>query len=408
MLRAAEAPASDAASAARARSLLIAGLLLSGLALRPQITEMAPLLPEIRGEFGLSFAEAGLLTTIPVVCMGLFALPAARLYTTAGPRASLAAALCLVVAGGALRAWSPDAGWLLAFTVVSGIGAGLAGGLLPAIVRQGAPAKPALATGIYSLGINGGAGIAAALAVPLAVALEGWRRAFGVLAAAGTVSIAAWLILSRDNIPRSEAGPGPVIVAWRRPEAWSLGIVFGLQALCFFGLNAWLANTYVERGWTVIRSGWLVATLNFVTLPSSLLVGLIGDRVSRRAYLVLASVMLFCGISGAVLVPSAGWLWTVIAGVACGALFPLILTLSVEIAASPKEAGAIAGLALAVGYLIAGLGPFVLGAARDAAGSFASGFYLLIAVSLLLVGACLVLARRHAVARGSRATRPAR
>ena len=58
---------------------LLAGLFLAGLALRPQIVGVGPLIPAIQDDLDVSHAVAGLLGTIPVLCMGVFALPAPRL-----------------------------------------------------------------------------------------------------------------------------------------------------------------------------------------------------------------------------------------------------------------------------------------------------------------------------------------
>ena len=55
---------------------LLAGLFLAGLALRPQIVGVGPLIPSIQDDLDISHAVAGLLGTIPVLCMGVFALPA--------------------------------------------------------------------------------------------------------------------------------------------------------------------------------------------------------------------------------------------------------------------------------------------------------------------------------------------
>ena len=72
------------------------------------------------------------------------------------------------VGGG--REWSLYAG-----TVVAGTGIALAGTLLPGMVKTVFPARRSgLGTGLTMLAMMGAAGIAAALAVPLATALGGW------------------------------------------------------------------------------------------------------------------------------------------------------------------------------------------------------------------------------------------
>ena len=69
---------------------LLAGLFLAGFALRPQIVGVGPLIPSIERDLDVSHAVAGLLNTIPVLCMGLFALPAPVLTRRYGSRLALA------------------------------------------------------------------------------------------------------------------------------------------------------------------------------------------------------------------------------------------------------------------------------------------------------------------------------
>src|SRR5258708_29908165 len=83
---------------------LLAGLFLAALALRPQVVGIGPLLPAIRADLGYSHAVAGLLGTIPVLCMGLFALPAARLARRVGSRRAVALAVVGIGAFGVVRA----------------------------------------------------------------------------------------------------------------------------------------------------------------------------------------------------------------------------------------------------------------------------------------------------------------
>ncbi|ORC53476.1 cyanate transporter, partial [Pseudomonas floridensis] len=53
--------------------LLLLGLVLVALNLRPALSSIAPLLNNVSDSLGMSAAEAGLLTTLPVLCLGLFA-----------------------------------------------------------------------------------------------------------------------------------------------------------------------------------------------------------------------------------------------------------------------------------------------------------------------------------------------
>lgn len=51
---------------------ILLALFVTTLTLRPQMVAVGPLLPLMRADLGLPAAVAGLLTTIPVLCMSLF------------------------------------------------------------------------------------------------------------------------------------------------------------------------------------------------------------------------------------------------------------------------------------------------------------------------------------------------
>jgi CP family cyanate transporter-like MFS transporter len=96
------------ATPARSALALLAALFVAALALRPQLVGVGPLLPEIGDDLGVSHAVAGLLATIPVLCMGLFAPAAAPLAGRTGVRAAVAACMAAAFGGwrGALAAFS--------------------------------------------------------------------------------------------------------------------------------------------------------------------------------------------------------------------------------------------------------------------------------------------------------------
>ncbi|HEX2267848.1 MAG TPA: hypothetical protein VHI97_06565, partial [Actinomycetota bacterium] len=72
-------------------------------------------------------------------------------------------------------------------------------------------------------------------------------------------------------------------------------------------------------------------------------------------------------------------------GFGLGSLFPLALTLPLDVSETPEEAGAVAGLMLLVGYSISAFAPTVLGVVRDLTDSLEIGLGLLSATSFALL-----------------------
>jgi hypothetical protein len=134
----------------RSRSGLLVALFLCSLTLRPQLVGAGPLLPRIEGSLSISHAVAGLLATIPVLCMGLFAPVAAHLLHGVGSRRAIGFSVGLLSVGGLARAFVPSAPALLLFTVPIGIAIAFAGTLLPVAVKENFADRPAFATGVYA------------------------------------------------------------------------------------------------------------------------------------------------------------------------------------------------------------------------------------------------------------------
>ena len=72
------------------RAPLLVALFLAAIALRPQLVGIGPLLPLVQDDLDVTHAVAGLLGTIPVLCMGLFAPPASFLSGRIGSRRAIA------------------------------------------------------------------------------------------------------------------------------------------------------------------------------------------------------------------------------------------------------------------------------------------------------------------------------
>jgi hypothetical protein len=244
----------------------------------------------------MSHAVAGLLGTIPVLCMGLLAPLGPVLAASIGPKLGAAACVSLVAVFGVARAFAPDATTVLLATVGLGVGMALVGPILPMIVRARLPNHPAAGTGAYVIGFVIGGTITAAVAVPLADATDGWRGSFAIVSAFGFASLGAWLWLMPRDEGHVRVAPSRPKLPWRRPSAWLLGAIFGSQSILFYGCITWIGSVYVERGWAPGAAGSLIALLTGIGLVSTLAVPLFADRFgTRRSQLTIAALLSVAG-----------------------------------------------------------------------------------------------------------------
>lgn len=83
--------------------LVVAGIVLAALNLRPAITSLGALLEEVRDGLGMSGSVAGLLTSVPPLCFAVFGVMAPRLARRFGPAVVVCAGMVAITAGLVLR-----------------------------------------------------------------------------------------------------------------------------------------------------------------------------------------------------------------------------------------------------------------------------------------------------------------
>jgi MFS transporter, CP family, cyanate transporter len=381
--RAAAAPA-PAAAARREAGLLLAALLLAAVALRPQLVGAGPLIPDIQDDLEVSHAVAGLVGTIPVLCMGLFAPLAGLLSARWGLRAAMAGCLLAIAAFGLGRAAAPGAAVLLGLTLPLGIAMAVAGTLLPVAVKHRFAHRPAFASGVGVAGINIGAAVSSAVAVPIASAAGGWRGALTAFSLATLAIWAGWLALSRGAWGE-RAGGRPPRLPVRRPIVWAIVVAFALPSAVYYGLVAWVADAYQERGWSDEASGAVLAVMGVASVPAALVVPWLADRMgSRRGWMWFAAGSLSVATFGFAGIAGGAFAWAVFAGVALGTVFPICLTMCLDVARGPADAGAAAALMFLAGYPVAALGPLGAGAVRDLSGSFDASLWALFGTAVVM------------------------
>ncbi|PWD19449.1 CynX/NimT family MFS transporter [Salmonella enterica] len=353
-------------------ALLIAGILMIATTLRVTFTGAAPLLETIRTDYGLSTAQTGLLTTLPLLAFALVSPLAASIARRFGMERSLFAAMLLICAGIALRSL-PSAALLFAGTAIIGCGIALGNVLLPGLIKRDFLQHVARLTGAYSLTMGAAAALGSALVVPLALHGFGWRGALLMLMLFPLLAFLIWLPQWRTtrsaNLSSSRALHERGI--WRSPLAWQVTLFLGLNSLIYYVIIGWLPTILISHGYSEAQAGSLHGLLQLATAAPGLAIPLILHRFNDQRWIAaLVSLLCAVGAAGLWFVPGQAIIWTLLFGFGSGATMILGLTFIGLRASSAHQAAALSGMAQSVGYLLAACGPPVMGKLHDASGSW--------------------------------------
>jgi len=286
------------------QNLTLAVLVLTGINMRPLLTSIGPLLPDIRAASGMSYTLAALLTALPVIAMGVLALAAGWVDRYIGQKRSIALSLLIIAAGALLREIAPNSGLLLTSALAGGIG--------------------------------------------------------------------SWLAICR-HLPRAphqtSASSRVAIIGQRR--AWTLGLYFGLINAGYASLIAWLPPYYIQLGDSAQYSGSLLALLTVGQTAGALLLPALARQEDRRQLLLLALALQLIGFCGFIWLPEHfSALWAIACGVGLGGAFPLCLVLALDHAGQPAVAGRLVAFMQGIGFIIAGLSPWLSGLLRSLSGNY--------------------------------------
>ena len=350
--------------------LLLLGLVMVALNLRPALSSMAPLLGQVSSALGLSGSTAGLLTTLPVVCLGLFAPLAPLLSRRFGAERVVFGVLLLLAAGVFLRSHLGVVG-LFAGSLLAGASIGIIGVLLPGIVKRDFAQQAGTMTGVYTMALCLGAAIAAGTSVPLAQASNSWEVGLGFWLVPALLAASIWL-------PQVHGAAAARRVAYRvrglfaDPLAWQVTLFMGLQSSLAYIVFGWLPSILISRGQTPAEAGIMLSVSILIQLPSALAGPWLATRGrNQRPALVGLMGLTLIGLFGCLYAPAGSlWGWAVILGLGQGGMFALALTLIVLRSSDAQVAAHLSSMAQGVGYTLASLGPLAVGLVHDWSGGW--------------------------------------
>ncbi|MDR0276780.1 MAG: MFS transporter [Paucimonas sp.] len=353
--------------------LLLLGLVLVALNLRPALSSMAPLLGDVSRSLGLSGSQAGLLTTLPVLCLGLFAPLAPVLARRFGSERVILGILLCLAGGIALRSAFGSIG-LFVGSLIAGASIGVIGVLLPGIVKRDFPAHAGLLMGIYTMALCLGAALAAGASVPLSNAFgDSWALGLGFWLVPALLAALFWL-------PQARQGHGAHHAAfrvrglWRDPLAWQVTLYMGLQSSLAYIVFGWLPSILIGRGLSPTEAGLVLSGSVIVQLLSALTAPMLATRgKDQRLAIVVVMVLTLAGLFGCLYAPLGGlWGWAVVLGIGQGGTFALALTLIVLRSKDSHVAANLSSMAQGVGYTLASAGPFAVGLVHDLTGGWSA------------------------------------
>ncbi|HHT0496875.1 TPA: CynX/NimT family MFS transporter [Raoultella planticola] len=371
-------------STGRRHLLLIAGILLIASTLRVTFTGAAPLLDAIRADYGLSTAQTGMLTTLPLLAFGLVSPLAAGVGRRLGIERSLLVALVLICLGIGLRSL-PSTALLFCGTAIIGCGIALGNVLLPGLIKRDFSQHVARMTGAYSITMGGAAALGSATVVPLALAGFGWHGALLMLMVFPLLALLVWLPQTRKTATAPLTGSGAMHNRgiWRSALAWQVTLFLGINSLVYYVIIGWLPAILQSLGYSEAQAGSLHGLLQLATAAPGLAIPLILHRLKdQRAIAVIVALMCAISACGLWFWPGQAVVWTLIFGFGSGATMILGLTFIGLRANSAHQAAALSGMAQTIGYLLAACGPPLMGKIHDANGDWQIP---LIAVALISV-----------------------
>ncbi|WP_159875062.1 CynX/NimT family MFS transporter [Aquitalea denitrificans] len=381
--------------APQSRWLLALGMVLIGINLRPALSSLAPVLGQVKAEIGLSATMAGLLTTLPVLCLGLFGALAPHLARRFGSERSIAGILLLLACGIALRSQLGLTGLVMG-SLLSGAAIGIIGVLLPGIVKRDFSAQAGLMTGVYTMALCLGAALAAGATVPLDQLFgQRWQPALAFWAIPALLALAVWWPQLSSH-QQQHAGHWQVRGLWRDALAWQVTVYMGLQSSLSYIVFGWMPSILIERGLTPLQAGLMMSLSIMTQVIASLGVPLLAQRgADQRLPIACVMVLTLAGLLGMLYAPiNQLWLWAVLLGIGQGGAFSLALSLLVLRAPDAHVAAHLSGMAQGVGYTVAACGPLAAGIIHDVAGRWAPVGWLFGGIVATALAAGLLAGRK--------------
>jgi MFS transporter, CP family, cyanate transporter len=373
--------------------------------------KMAPALPALRSEFGLSLVQAGwlvaafnALAAASAIFFGIFA------DRVGAFRLCLAGVLC-VAAGSALGALAPDGAVLVLSRFVEGLGFLSIVVSAPALIGAAAtPDRRGIAYGLWACYFPVGVSVVIAASPPLLEAL-GWRSLWWLVAAAA-IACAALLAMEARHYAGVRRGTERPLAGVRgslaQPVLWLLGLAFAMYAIQHHALMIWLPTYLMQtRGLGVAPAALATALAVVVNCIGNVAGGWLVQRGVPRGRIIAATFLVisaaFFAIFSGGLPDILRYVLAVLYSLIAGTVPAAVLSAGMRYARSPAEVGAVQGLIVQLTNVGIFFGPPMVAAAVTWGGSWDATVWVLLGCSAVALVSAFLIARLERSTRLARA-----
>lgn len=361
--------------------------------LRVTLTSLGPVMSDIAQDLGLSSAVVGFLVTIPIICMGVFALLASPLSNRFGMERVITMSLFLVAISTLTRSYFQSTSLLFFSSFLMGIGIAVAGPLLSGYVKHHFKKRSNIGMIFYTFGISI-SGVLGSMSSSVLNQYLGWDWsvtlqvwALPILVVSGIW--AAFYLFKTGESANSKAPKAKM--PWREPRAWMLVACFGMQSGLFYTNVAWLLPFLLEKGIPAFHANALFNLSIFMGIIGGFLVPVIVIRVGLKrtsisaVFIVIACVLtlLIAGNNLVLLYGVVGVLGILVSS----GLFSITMLLPFNEVDDGNAVASWTAMMLFGGYCFAAFVPTLLGLLYDLTGTYDAVFvgYLLNASILLCI-----------------------
>ena len=337
--------------------------------MRASYTGIGTIIHLIKADLALSSAIAGMITTIPIIVFAIVCPLASMLSGRIGIGPMLEIGLVFICAGSGLRGFFGAAG-LFTGSVILAIGVGIMNALMVGLIKLRFTSHTGLVTSAYTTTMALSTAIFMGLNIHICNAIT-WRGCLSMWAIPAAAAIIIWgtQAFKKENhgAANKPKEKGLMLKLFKNPRAWFLMVFMGTQSMMFYCISAWIPSILVEKGMDEVSAASATTILQLVSLITTLLVPILCEKMNKRTLAVaLQGVYIIGGIIFyfADLGPIC-WLAIVLLALGMGSGFSFCIYMFSAKTSSASQTAALSGFSQCGGYVMAAIGPVLMGAIYD-------------------------------------------